>query len=125
MPRIAPAARKSGKTEETEAPKPKTISEAEITRFHIDKQRYEEAKKVVASLEKDVKKQETDLIARIEGGAKVDVKSFIVNIDRSFKRRVVAWKDEFVKLLGQAKADEVTEATAETVYPKLVITAKE
>lgn len=100
------------------------ISEAELTRFQINKNVFLTLKKEYEELEKQVKSTEKDLLARIEAGAKVNSKIFSVAIDRSYVRRIVAWKEEFVARLGQAVADKVIENTKDTVYPRLIVSEK-
>lgn len=80
--------------------------------------------------EEALKAREKDLIARIEKGAKVLTKSFMVAVDRSDTRRNVKWKEVAVNVWnlfgrnGAAEAEKVMEATKPDVYPKLVISVK-
>lgn len=103
---------------------PATITEAELQKYLIDRAQYVAAKKAYDALKKDIEAREEDIIARLEGGAKVKSTVFTVAVDRSAKRRVVAWKDAYVSELGEAKAEALIAATPETVYPKLAVTAK-
>lgn len=100
------------------------ISEAEITRYSVDLAEYKEMKKKCEAMEKDVKAREAEIIARMDAGAKVDSNAFDVAVDRSTTRRTPAWKEEFVKRLGQAEAEAVVQSTPEKVYPKLVVSAR-
>lgn len=107
------------------------ITEEELTRFLIERHRFETLHKEHEKLEKHMRAWNANLIERFEAGAKVESKVFTVAVDRSFTRRVVEWKDKYVELavkfLGvgaKEAAQSVLDSTEPTEYPRIAISKK-
>jgi hypothetical protein len=91
------------------------ITESELAKWFIDHEAMTKLRKQVKAIEADMKRRNDDLVARFEVGAINPSKRYSASVSVMEKRNV-SWKDEFIRLTSEAKAEEVLEKTIPDTY---------
>ncbi|MFP5492660.1 MAG: hypothetical protein ACLGG0_14240 [Bacteriovoracia bacterium] len=99
-----------------------SITDADVVKIINLRESKAFIKKRLEQIDSDLAALEENLIARIEGGARIESHHY-VSI-KTTERRCPSWKDAFISVAGELEAKRIIDSTTPTISKSVVIANK-